>query len=93
MSASQPGELVGCRAAVCGHELHHAVMLVSSSLASVSTSPGQREIPTIQRGQLSNTICRDEAEEMAPSGLTQAILTGQNHSNKVPGEAKPAKLL
>lgn len=24
------------------------------------------------------------------AGLTQAIITGQNHSNETPGEAKPA---
>lgn len=84
--ASQPGELVGCRAAVWGHELHHATMLGSSSLASGSSSPGQREIATVQWGQISNTVCRDEAEEMAPSGLTQAILTGQNHRDKMPAE-------
>lgn len=30
---------------------------------------------------------------MASSGLTQAILTGQKHRNKMIGEAKPADLL
>lgn len=66
---------------------------------SRSSSPRRREIATAQRGQLSDGICSDEAEEMAPSvaqgsqpaaGLTQAIITGQNHSNETPGEAKPA---
>lgn len=69
--------------------------LGSSRLVSGSSSPGWREISTAQRGQLSDAICRDQAEEMAPSvaGLTQAIITGQNHSNKTPGQAKPAVLL
>ena len=42
-------------------------MLGSPRLVSGSSSPWWREIPTAQRGQLSDAICRDEAEEMAPS--------------------------
>lgn len=62
--ASQPGGLVGSKTAVKGT---CCTTLASPRLASGSSSPGWGEIPTAQWGQLSDVICRDEAEEMSPS--------------------------